>query len=68
MGRFGNVMLTSGYTMLEDLGWAAGVLAGVGLTLSPAIGAILVSLSTSVVALNAQTLRRVDLAPEPIPA
>jgi Cu2+-exporting ATPase len=65
--------------MLQNLGWAAGynviaiplaagVLAWAGLTLSPAIGAILMSLSTIVVALNAQTLRRVDLTPEPVPA
>ncbi len=65
--------------MIQNLGWAAGynvlaipLAAGVlaseglpygGLTLSPAIGAILMSLSTIVVALNAQTLRRVDLSP-----
>jgi Cu2+-exporting ATPase len=65
--------------MLQNLGWAAGynvlaiplaagVLAWAGLTLSPAIGAILMSLSTIVVALNAQTLRRVDLTPDPVPA
>lgn len=35
-----------------------------GLTLSPAVGAILMSLSTIVVAGNAQLLRRVDLRPE----
>jgi P-type Cu2+ transporter len=65
--------------MLQNLGWAAGynviaiplaagVLAWAGLTLSPAIGAILMSLSTIVVALNAQTLRGVDLTPDPVPA
>jgi P-type Cu2+ transporter len=58
--------------MLQNLGWAAGynviaiplaagVLAWAGLTLSPAIGAVLMSASTIVVALNAQLLRRVDL-------
>jgi P-type Cu2+ transporter len=58
--------------MLQNLGWAAGynviaiplaagVLAFAGLTLSPAIGAVLMSASTIVVALNAQLLRRVDL-------
>ncbi|HET9610507.1 MAG TPA: copper-translocating P-type ATPase [Acidimicrobiales bacterium] len=63
--------------MLQNLGWAAGynvvaiplaagVLAWAGLTLSPAIGAILMSLSTIVVALNAQTLRGVELTPEPV--
>ncbi|WP_232013943.1 heavy metal translocating P-type ATPase [Glycomyces terrestris] len=60
--------------MIENLGWAAGyniaaiplaagVLAGVGITLSPAVGAVLMSASTIVVALNAQLLRRVRLTP-----
>jgi Cu2+-exporting ATPase len=63
--------------MIENLGWAAGynvvaiplaagVLAWAGLTLSPAVGAIMMSLSTIVVALNAQLLRRVDLVPAPV--
>jgi Cu2+-exporting ATPase len=58
--------------MIENLTWAAGynivaiplaagVLAWAGITLSPAVGAILMSLSTIVVALNAQLLRRVQL-------
>ena len=62
--------------MLQNLGWAAGynvvaiplaagVLAWAGITLSPAVGAILMSASTIVVALNAQLLRRVDLTPTP---
>jgi P-type Cu2+ transporter len=62
--------------MVENLTWAAGynvvaiplaagVLAWAGVTLSPAVGAILMSASTIVVALNAQLLRRVDLSPEP---
>ena len=34
-----------------------------GVTLSPAVGAVLMSLSTIVVALNAQLLRRLDLKP-----
>ncbi len=63
--------------MLQNLAWgagynlaaiplAAGVLAGAGLTLSPAVGAVLMSVSTVVVALNAQLLRRVDLGrPQP---
>jgi Cu2+-exporting ATPase len=60
--------------MLQNLSWAAGyniitiplaagVLAWAGFTLPPAIGAVLMSLSTIVVALNAQLLRRVDLRP-----
>jgi Cu2+-exporting ATPase len=60
--------------MIENLAWAAGynvvaiplaagALAWAGVTLSPAVGALLMSLSTVVVALNAQLLRRVDLRP-----
>jgi Cu2+-exporting ATPase len=58
--------------MLQNLAWAAGynivaiplaagVLAWAGVSLSPAVGAILMSLSTIVVALNAQLLRRVHV-------
>ena len=58
--------------MVQNLGWAAGynvvaiplaagALSWAGITLSPAVGAILMSLSTIVVALNAQLLRRVQL-------
>jgi len=61
--------------MIENLAWAggynvvaiplaAGVLAPIGITLSPAVGAILMSLSTIIVALNAQLLRRVDIRPD----
>ena len=61
--------------MIENLAWAAGynivaiplaagVLAWAGITLSPAVGAVLMSLSTIVVALNAQLLRRVQLTPD----
>jgi len=61
--------------MVENLGWAAGynivaiplaagVLAPIGFNLPPAVGAILMSVSTIVVALNAQLLRRVDLRPQ----
>ena len=40
---------------------AAGVLAPVGILLHPAVGAVLMSLSTVIVAVNAQLLRRTDL-------
>jgi len=61
--------------MIQNLAWAAGynivaiplaagALAWAGITLSPAVGAILMSLSTIVVALNAQLLRRVQLRPQ----
>ncbi|CAN5703693.1 heavy metal translocating P-type ATPase [soil metagenome] len=60
--------------MVQNLGWAAGyniiaiplaagVLAPVGFVLPPAIGALLMSASTIVVALNAQLLRQLDLRP-----
>jgi len=60
--------------MMQNLAWAAGynvvaiplaagVLAPWGLTLPPAVGAVLMSLSTIVVALNAQLLRGLDLTP-----
>ena len=42
---------------------AAGVLAFAGIVLSPAAGAVLMSASTIVVALNAQLLRRLKLNP-----
>ena len=42
---------------------AAGVLAPIGFVLPMSIGAILMSASTVVVALNAQLLRRLDLTP-----
>jgi Cu2+-exporting ATPase len=43
---------------------AAGAFAWAGITLSPAVGAVLMSLSTIVVALNAQLRRRLHLRPE----
>jgi Cu2+-exporting ATPase len=62
--------------MIQNLAWAAGynvvaiplaagVLSWAGVTLSPAVGAVLMSVSTIVVALNAQLLRRVRLNPQP---
>jgi Cu2+-exporting ATPase len=55
-----NLAWAAGYNVLA-IPLAAGVLAWAGFTLSPAIGAILMSASTIVVALNAQLLRRVRL-------
>ena len=55
-----NLWWAAGYN-LAAIPLAAGVLAWAGIVLSPALGAILMSLSTIVVALNAQLLRRVDL-------
>jgi Cu2+-exporting ATPase len=57
-----NLAWAAGYNIVA-IPLAAGVLAGVGVTLSPAVGAILMSVSTIVVALNAQLLRRLDLRP-----
>jgi P-type Cu2+ transporter len=58
--------------MLQNLWWAAGynvvaiplaagVLAGAGILLTPAVGAVLMSASTVIVALNAQLLRRAPI-------
>jgi len=58
-----NLAWAAGYNVIA-LPLAAGVFAWAGLDLSPAIGAILMSLSTIVVALNAQLLRRVELRPD----
>jgi Cu2+-exporting ATPase len=58
-----NLAWAAGYNVIA-IPLAAGVLAWAGLTLSPAIGAVLMSASTIVVALNAQLLRRLKLAPE----
>ena len=60
--------------MVQNLGWAvgynviaiplaAGVLAFQGVVLPPALGALMMSLSTVIVALNAQLIRRLDLSP-----
>jgi P-type Cu2+ transporter len=57
-----NLAWATGYNVLA-IPLAAGVLASVGFVLSPAVGAILMSASTIVVALNAQLLRRLDLDP-----
>jgi P-type Cu2+ transporter len=57
-----NLAWAAGYNVLA-IPLAAGVLAWAGITLSPAVGAVLMSASTIVVALNAQLLRRVRLTP-----
>ncbi|SCL13610.1 Cu2+-exporting ATPase [Micromonospora nigra] len=57
-----NLAWAAGYNVVA-IPLAAGVLAWAGLTLSPAVGAVLMSASTIVVALNAQLLRRVRLTP-----
>lgn len=57
-----NLVWATGYNVLA-VPLAAGVLAPIGFVLSPAVGAILMSASTIVVALNAQLLRRINLDP-----
>jgi len=52
-----NLWWASGYNILA-IPLAAGVLASRGIVLSPAVGAVLMSLSTVIVAINAQLLRR----------
>jgi Cu2+-exporting ATPase len=55
-----NLLWATGYNVVA-LPLAAGVLAPIGFVLSPAIGALFMSLSTVIVAINAQLLRRAQL-------
>jgi Cu2+-exporting ATPase len=57
-----NLWWAAGYNLIS-VPLAAGVLAPVGFVLPMSVGAVLMSLSTVVVALNAQLLRRLDLRP-----
>jgi Cu2+-exporting ATPase len=57
-----NLVWAAGYNVVA-IPLAAGALASLGVTLAPAVGAVLMSVSTIVVALNAQLLRRLDLSP-----
>jgi Cu2+-exporting ATPase len=56
-----NLVWATGYNVIA-LPLAAGVLAPFGVLLSPAVGALIMSFSTIIVAANAQLLRRQDLA------
>jgi Cu2+-exporting ATPase len=58
-----NLWWAAGYN-LAAIPLAAGVLAWAGFVLPMALGAVLMSLSTIVVAINAQFLRRVNLRPD----
>ncbi|WP_346057398.1 heavy metal translocating P-type ATPase [Leucobacter alluvii] len=60
-----NLWWAAGYNLIS-VPLAAGILAPIGFVLPMSIGAILMSLSTIVVALNAQLLRRLDLRPEAV--
>ncbi|MCX7521976.1 heavy metal translocating P-type ATPase [Microbacterium sp. STN6] len=58
-----NLWWAAGYNLIS-VPLAAGVLAPVGFVLPMSVGAVLMSISTIVVALNAQLLRRLDLRPD----
>jgi Cu2+-exporting ATPase len=58
-----NLWWAAGYNLIS-VPLAAGVLAPVGFVMPMSAGAVLMSLSTVVVALNAQLLRRLDLRPD----
>lgn len=55
-----NLAWATGYNAVA-LPLAAGVAAGAGILLAPAVGAVFMSLSTVIVAINAMMLRRVNL-------
>jgi Cu2+-exporting ATPase len=55
-----NLWWAAGYNIVA-IPLAAGVLAWAGILLAPAVGAVLMSASTVIVAINAQLLRRVEL-------
>ncbi len=56
-----NLVWATGYNIFA-IPLAAGVLYGAGIVLAPALGAILMSASTVVVAINAQLLRKINLS------
>ncbi len=60
-----NLWWAAGYNLLS-VPLAAGALAPVGFVLPMSVGAVLMSLSTIVVALNAQLLRRLNLSPDAV--
>ena len=62
-----NLWWAGGYNLVS-VPLAAGVLAPIGFVMPMSVGAILMSLSTVVVAANAQLLRRLDLRPEAVTA
>jgi len=55
-----NIAWAAGYNVFA-LPLAAGILAPIGVLLSPAVGAVLMSVSTVIVAINAQLLRRAEI-------
>lgn len=57
-----NIWWAAGYNIVA-IPLAAGILAPIGFDMPPAVGALVMSVSTIVVAINAQLLRRVALLP-----
>jgi Cu2+-exporting ATPase len=55
-----NLAWATGYNVVA-LPLAAGILAPIGFNLSPAVGALIMSFSTIIVAINAQLLRRANI-------
>jgi Cu2+-exporting ATPase len=60
-----NLWWAAGYNLIS-VPLAAGVLAPIGFVMPMSLGAVLMSVSTVVVALNAQLLRRLDLRPDTV--
>ena len=60
-----NLWWAAGYNLIS-VPLAAGVLAPIGFVMPMSLGAILMSVSTVIVAFNAQLLRRLDLRPDTI--
>jgi len=54
-----NLWWAGGYNIIT-IPLAAGILSGIGISVNPAVGAVLMSISTVIVALNAQTLRKYE--------
>lgn len=54
-----NLWWAAGYNIVA-IPLAAGILSGMGIVISPAIGALVMSLSTVIVAVNSQTLRKYE--------
>jgi Cu2+-exporting ATPase len=55
-----NIFWATGYNVIA-IPLAAGVLSGAGITISPAFGAILMSISTVIVAINARYLKTPEI-------
>ena len=56
-----NIWWAAGYNIIA-IPLAAGILAPLGIDMPPAVGALVMSLSTIIVAINAQTLRRLSFS------